>query len=68
MSNHLHLVVSAKNENLSDLLRNFKKFTGKQIIPAVAVVQVLKHAVVMPLADKLCLVCWHSVWAKRPTA
>ena len=24
MSNHLHLVVSAKNENLSDILRDFK--------------------------------------------
>jgi putative transposase len=31
MSNHLHLVVFAKNENLSDILRDFKKFTSKQI-------------------------------------
>src|SRR5215204_6185270 len=35
MSNHLHLVVSARNENLSDILRDFKKFTGKQIIEAI---------------------------------
>jgi len=35
MSNHLHLVVSAKNENLSDILRDFKKFTSKQIIEAI---------------------------------
>lgn len=35
MSNNLHLVVSAKNENLSDILRDFKKFTSKQIIEAI---------------------------------
>jgi REP element-mobilizing transposase RayT len=35
MSNHLHLVVSARNENLSDILRDFKKFTSKQIIEAI---------------------------------
>jgi len=35
MSNHLHLIVSAKNENLSDILRDFKKFTSKQIIEAI---------------------------------
>src|SRR5882672_8497949 len=31
MSNHLHLIASAKNNNLSDILRDFKKFTGKQV-------------------------------------
>jgi putative transposase len=36
MSNHLHLIISAKNENLSDVLRDFKKFTSKQIINAIA--------------------------------
>ncbi len=36
MSNHLHLVVSARNENLSDVLRDFKKFTSKQILQAIA--------------------------------
>ena len=35
MSNHLHLIVSAKNEDLSDVLRDFKKFTSKQIITAI---------------------------------
>ena len=35
MSNHLHLIVSAKNENLSDILRDFKKFTSKLIIAAI---------------------------------
>ena len=35
MSNHLHLIGSAKNEDLSDILRDFKKFTSKQIIEAI---------------------------------
>lgn len=35
MSNHLHLIVSAKNKNLSDVLRDFKKFTSKQIITGI---------------------------------
>ena len=35
MSNHLHLVVSAKNENLGDILKDFKKFTSTQIIEAI---------------------------------
>ncbi|MBI5372668.1 MAG: transposase [Sphingobacteriales bacterium] len=32
MSNHMHLIVSARDSNLSDILRYFKKYTGKQII------------------------------------
>jgi REP element-mobilizing transposase RayT len=36
MSNHIHLIASAKNGNLSDILRDFKKFTSKQIIAAIA--------------------------------
>ena len=36
MSNHLHLIVSAKNNDLSDILRDFKKFTSKQIIKAIS--------------------------------
>lgn len=31
MSNHVHLVVRAKNENLSDVIRDFKKYTAKSI-------------------------------------
>jgi len=30
MSNHLHLIISAKDKNLSDVLRDFKKYTSKQ--------------------------------------
>ena len=35
MSNHLHLIISARNKNLSDILRDFKKFTSKQLIAAI---------------------------------
>jgi len=35
MSNHIHLVASAKNNDLSSILRDFKKFTSKQIIKAI---------------------------------
>ncbi|TAF78176.1 MAG: transposase, partial [Bacteroidetes bacterium] len=31
MSNHLHMIVRAKNENLSDVIRDFKKYTSKSI-------------------------------------
>lgn len=35
MSNHIHLVFSAKNNNPSEILRDFKKFTGQQIMRAI---------------------------------
>jgi REP element-mobilizing transposase RayT len=35
MSNHVHLILSARNNNLSDLLRDFKKFTSKRLIAAI---------------------------------
>lgn len=35
MSNHLHLLASARNDNLSDILRDFKKFTSKRIIHSI---------------------------------
>ena len=36
MSNHIHLIASAKEgANLSDILRDFKKFTNKAIITAI---------------------------------
>jgi putative transposase len=34
MSNHLHLIVRAKNGDLSDIIRDFKKFTVKTIYKA----------------------------------
>jgi putative transposase len=35
MSNHVHLITSAVNEDLPDILRDLKKFTSKQIIAAI---------------------------------
>jgi len=35
MSNHIHLIIQAKEENLSDILRDFKKFTSKSILKAI---------------------------------
>ena len=32
MSSHLHLIASAKNGNLSDVIRDFKKFTSAMLI------------------------------------
>lgn len=36
MTNHLHLMVRAKRENLPDVLRDFKKFTASQILKQIA--------------------------------
>jgi len=35
MTNHCHLIIRAKNENLSDVIRDFKKFTAKAIYRSV---------------------------------
>ncbi|MFN0082002.1 MAG: REP-associated tyrosine transposase [Ferruginibacter sp.] len=35
MPNHLHLIISSPNNNLSDILRDFKKFTSAKIIKAI---------------------------------
>ena len=32
MTNHCHLIVRARNEDLSDIIRDFKKFTAKKIL------------------------------------
>jgi len=32
MSNHIHLIIQAENEDLSAIIRDFKKFTAKKII------------------------------------
>ena len=35
MSNHLHLIISAKENNVSDALGDFKKFTSKKLIDSI---------------------------------
>ncbi len=32
MTNHIHVIISSKTENLSGLVRDFKKYTSKQIL------------------------------------
>lgn len=36
MSNHIHLVIAAKVQHPSDILRDFKKYTSKQLLKAIA--------------------------------
>lgn len=35
MSNYVHFILSAKENNLSDVLRDFKKFTSKELIKSI---------------------------------
>ena len=35
MPNHLHVIISAVTNNLSDIIRDFKKFTFAKIINAI---------------------------------
>jgi len=35
MTNHVHLIVSAENGNLSDIMRDFKNFTATQILKTI---------------------------------
>lgn len=35
MSNHIHLIISAEENSLSDILRDFKKFTSRKVIKAI---------------------------------
>jgi putative transposase len=36
MSNHCHLIVRAQNNNLSDIIRDLKKFTAKSIVEEIS--------------------------------
>ena len=35
MTNHLHMVVQSENGKLSDLIRDFKKFTARKILDTI---------------------------------
>ncbi len=35
MTNHIHLIISSNKEKLSDILRDFKKFTSSKIVEAI---------------------------------
>ena len=36
MTNHVHLIVSAKNNKIADIVRDIKKFTSRQIIDLIS--------------------------------
>lgn len=35
MTNHIHLIISSREGNLSDIIRDFKKYTSNQVIKAI---------------------------------
>ena len=35
MSNHIHLIIGTHQDNLSDIIRDFKKFTSSKIVEAI---------------------------------
>ena len=35
MTNHIHLIISSREGNLSDIIRDFKKYTSTQVIKAI---------------------------------
>jgi putative transposase len=35
MTNHIHLIVSSKGDKLSDIIRDFKKYTASKIVAAI---------------------------------
>ncbi len=39
MSNHLHMIVSAKNENLSAVIRDFKRHTARKILQTITTIR-----------------------------
>jgi len=36
MSNHVHMIIRSKNENLSDIIRDLKKYTSKKLYKAIS--------------------------------
>ena len=44
MSNHLHLIVSAKDENLSAVLRDFKRHTARKILQTISSISESRRA------------------------
>lgn len=35
MTNHIHMIISTHQDNLSDIIRDFKKYTAKKILEAI---------------------------------
>ena len=52
MSNHLHLIIQSRNGDLSNIIRDFKKFTSKAIIKLVKSHQESRRVWLLPLFRK----------------
>jgi len=35
MTNHVHMILKSENENINDIIRDFKKYTASKIIKAI---------------------------------
>lgn len=66
MPSHLHMIVSSKQEDLSAIMRDFKKFTSKQLIATIKQIHESRRSWMLELfsevADHLKRVRNYKVW------
>ncbi|MBI1767135.1 MAG: transposase [Bacteroidetes bacterium] len=66
MPSHLHMIVSTKGEKLSDIMRDFKKFTSKELIRAMEHINESRKEWILELfsdvADHLKRVSKYKLW------
>ncbi len=66
MPSHLHMIVSTKQEALSDIMRDFKKFTSKELIKTIKRINESRRGWILELfgevADHLNRVRNYKVW------
>jgi putative transposase len=66
MPSHLHMIVSTKQEKLSDIMRDFKKFTSKELIKTIDRINESRKGWILEMfrevADHLKRVSNYKVW------
>jgi REP element-mobilizing transposase RayT len=66
MLSHLHMIVSSKKEKLSDIMRDFKKFTSKELIKTIERIHESRKEWILELfaeiADHVKRVSNYKVW------
>jgi putative transposase len=66
MPSHLHMIVSTRQEKLSDIMRDFKKFTSKQLIKTIELINESRKEWLLEMfgkvADSLKRVSNYKVW------
>jgi putative transposase len=66
MPSHLHMIVSTSQENLSDIMRDFKKYTAKELIKTIERINESRRGWILELfsevADHLKRVSNYKVW------